>query len=258
MKKGWKIFAIVCAVVAGIGIILCIAGFAIGATTQEVRVALNRGIGFGPDFNYTHHTKVVTDKPEQDVSGVGFHNVRSIELDVGAVQVEILPTDEEEIRVEHDVDNKLKIRCIQNGDILKIRTTGRITKSNHGGMIQIYIPRDLVLREAELDIGAGALKVTDFRSNELNISCGAAAVHMVNIEANDVDIECGAGQIEYIVKGQENDYNYDVEIGAGEVSIGEDSFSGLAVDKKINNNADKNMSIECGAGQVAVTFVQQN
>ena len=52
MKKGWKIFAIICAVLAGIGIVLCVAGFAVGVTDEDVRSAVHRGIGFIRDDDF--------------------------------------------------------------------------------------------------------------------------------------------------------------------------------------------------------------
>ena len=36
MKKGWKIFLITCAAVFGAGVVLCIAGFAVGVSDQCV------------------------------------------------------------------------------------------------------------------------------------------------------------------------------------------------------------------------------
>ena len=45
MKKGWKIFLITCAAVFGAGVVLCIAGFAVGVSDQEVRNAFDWGFG---------------------------------------------------------------------------------------------------------------------------------------------------------------------------------------------------------------------
>lgn len=35
MKKGWKIFIITCAAVFGIGVVFCIAGFAVGVSQTK-------------------------------------------------------------------------------------------------------------------------------------------------------------------------------------------------------------------------------
>lgn len=256
MKKGWKIFGIICAAMAGLGFVLCIAGFAIGITVQEIEDAFRDGVGFHP---YNTH-KIVTveriDMAEEADDRFDAGIISDIEMKVGKVQVEVSATDGEEIIVEHQVDERLKFECYKEGTtlVLKTKSGGKYVKN--GGNIFVYIPKHLLVNEMDLKIGAGTLEMTDVNVRELKLSCGAAAVDMVNVAADNVDIECGAGQIEYVAAGQETDYNYKVEIGAGEVSVGDSSFSGLAVDKKINNGANKNMSIECGAGQVNVSFEQ--
>ena len=37
MKKGWKIFWIVCGSLAGLGLVLCMASLALGVTTDQIR-----------------------------------------------------------------------------------------------------------------------------------------------------------------------------------------------------------------------------
>ena len=40
----------------------------------------------------------------------------------------------------------------------------------------------------------------------------------------------------------------------GELKVGDDSYNGLAQEKQINNNASKNMELECAMGSVVVEF----
>lgn len=40
MKKGWKIFWIVCASLAGIGVVLAVVGIVMGATFGSIQTAL--------------------------------------------------------------------------------------------------------------------------------------------------------------------------------------------------------------------------
>lgn len=259
MKKGWKIFGIICAVMAGLGFVLCIAGFAIGVSAQEVRDVLENGIGITPYSMYKNHKVTTVEKIEMDGAfeeRFDSRFIRDIEMEVGNVQVEVIATEGKEIIVEHNVDEHLKFKCYADGTTLNIETGANGKHGNHEGVIRVHVPKSLLLNEVDLSIGAGTLAIEDLSTRELNLSCGAASAHMMNISADNVDIECGAGQIEYVVNGQETDYNYDIAIGAGEVSIGENVLSGLAVDKKIHNKAHKKMSIECGAGQVAVSFEQ--
>lgn len=235
MKKGWKIFGIVCAVIAGLGIILCIAGFAIGVSDQEIRAAFNRGIGFR---SYNTHTETEVLRTDGDDLRPVYEGIRNLDVEVGRMQVNVsLMDDDGGIRVEQQTHKDVNLQCYQEGDTLKIEASHGHRRINHEGIVHIYIPKDLVLQKAEFSIGAGVL-------------------YADRITADQIDIECGAGQVELTAGGQESDYNYDLEIGAGEVTIGGGTFAGLAVERKIDNHAKKEISVECGAGQVSVAFEQ--
>ena len=52
MKKGWKLFWIVSASLLGLGIVLTIAGFMLGATWDIVKGEIPDWIGFGVSKSY--------------------------------------------------------------------------------------------------------------------------------------------------------------------------------------------------------------
>ena len=71
---------------------------------------------------------------------------------------------------------------------------------------------------------------------------------------SSADIQCGVGSIVYTASGHEEEYNYEIECGIGEVLCGDSSYSGLGKNRHIDNNADKDISIEGGVGSVIIDF----
>mgnify|MGYP000075616848 FL=1 len=72
-----------------------------------------------------------------------------------------------------------------------------------------------------------------------------------------IDADCGVGEINLKLKGNQNDYNYDLDCGIGEIQCGDYSFSGFGRENSIDNGADKKMDIDCGIGSINVTFMEQ-
>lgn len=244
MKKGWKIFGIVCAVIAGVGILLCIAGFAIGISRQEVRDALKRG-GIGL-HSYKTQTKAEVKRIDGEKNGMTYEGIREFDVEAGRMEVYVTMTDEDAVRVEDQTHERVDLQCYQDGDTLKIeggsghRGTNHdgehgYREINHEGIIRIYIPRSIALEKAKFSIGAGVLKVD-------------------GLTADEIDIECGAGEVQFTAGGQEKDYNFGVGVGVGEVTIGSETMGGLAVEKQIDNHAHREISVECGAGKVNIAF----
>ena len=62
------------------------------------------------------------------------------------------------------------------------------------------------------------------------------------------------GNAELYLDGCMEDYNYEIECATGNVEIDDESFSGLAAERVINNDADAVMNIECSMGNVTVGF----
>ena len=71
-----------------------------------------------------------------------------------------------------------------------------------------------------------------------------------------MEADCGVGEIDINLKGQEEDYDYEVSCGVGDVKIGSHSYSALGNDKNIDNNADNTITLDCGVGQIRVMFQQ--
>lgn len=158
--------------------------------------------------------------------------------------------------------------------------------------IILSIPKDQFFEKVELELGAGQVTLDNLRADkvslevgagqiigrnmqvgELEVSVGAGQVDLpgMNVDVLDVEIgmgelvgtgsiqksgnlECSMGNLELTLSGREQDFNYELEVAAGSLTLGRNSYSGLARERNIQNGADKNMEIECSMGNVTILF----
>lgn len=172
-------------------------------------------------------------------------------------------------------ENHLMINNIDNVerlylDIPKGMTFGAVTVSVGAGLVEMTaIDAD----EIELMIGAGKIDVDGITGRSLRVETGAgqASIKGVEVEELDVevglgdsyvqgsvteeiDIECGMGRSQLVLTDEEEDFNYDISCAAGSVSIGGRSYSALADDTYIDNEASRECSMECAMGTIEIEF----
>lgn len=280
MKTGWKIFWIVCGIAAGIGFSCCVAAKVLGVTKEAIEGRFPRGIGIIEDA-YDGGDWEDAEELEEDAEQK-FSGVTAIEADIAAGQVEILMSEDlsdEVILKTEGVNRRLKLKYYMEGSELKIKTSGKLRYLNrlsNVGMISIYVPEDYRFEECSIEIKAGSLyiehiqaddlsvevdageaEINSFRAEEVDFDCGAGSIKAAGISGNEMDINCGVGEIIYTSAGKETDYNYEVSCGIGEINCGSSSYSGLGRSSHIDNDADRDMKIECGIGSVTVSFTNE-
>lgn len=216
-------------------------------------------------------------------AGQQFSDIRELEIDVTRLDVEILEWDGREILVDtgdmgQDILDDLEISR-EDGE-LKIELKNKKKWENlvHSGYepegtLLIQIPAGQRFREASVMVGEGRLTADHFQAEELKIEVGAGQVYLDSFTADELDLECGAGEadlygdalkkvkiecgvgtVRYSTAGSREDYDYEVECGIGSVTVGDDTYSGLGSERKINNGGSRKMEIECGIGVVDVSF----
>lgn len=296
MKKGWKIFWIICISLAVLGIVFCISGAVLGATWSGVRTVLE-GVGLyheddewddWDDLDDGRHTDISKEDGqstavESSSQSMDFAGIRELDIDVVCPKVVIEEYEGSDIHVEtrdipEDIQNN--IRIYSEHEELKIELKNKKHWMNRfgnlNGILTVQIPRDYVLEKASVEVDAGDLKVENICAGELDIQIGAGRAVVNQFSADTFDLECGAGEAQiagearreiqmecgvgkvlYKAAGRQEDYNYELDCGIGDLKVGNDSFSGLNSERKINNNGQIKMKIECGIGTVEVTFSEE-
>ena len=62
------------------------------------------------------------------------------------------------------------------------------------------------------------------------------------------------GEAKLTLAGAQSDYDYALDVAAGEVAVGDKTYSGLAGSFAIDNNADKKVNVVCAVGKVVLEF----
>ena len=108
----------------------------------------------------------------------------------------------------------------------------------------------------DLEVGAGVLQVSDeLRAQECEIEVGAGEVSVAKLDAKVSDISCGTGTVDMKMAGKREDYNAEAEVGMGSVQVGDNVLSsGFGNEFLDKNNTGKELSIDCGMGDVQITF----
>ena len=262
MKRGWKIFWIVCAVCLVIGIVCCAASFVMGVTVEAIENRFPNGIGFvmnsgrhsdddyigdipdddypyedydyDDDYNGAHHPDesydneddfYETEDPGNIIEGskrLNFQNVNAIDADVRAGEVEVVP--DASISQEMIIDTK----NINKKLGLRCYMDGNELKIE--SRKKIFGINDGRAGKIMLRIPEGA------HYEEVSIGLAAGYLHIADIEANELSVDVGAGEG---VIGNFRALEADLNCGAGSLTAA--------------GAAEAEIDIECGVGEIAYT-----
>ena len=87
MKKGWKIFWIVCGITAAVGLICCVAAFAMGVTAEALEAKFPYGIGWGSHQDEDTEDDLVDNDYVQTATTASYSGIREIEGELFAGNV---------------------------------------------------------------------------------------------------------------------------------------------------------------------------
>jgi len=287
MKKFTKVMLIIAGVFATIGVICMVVAFAMGLTTdhfikliQDGHFSFDEGdlhISFEDDWNddFEGETIGTEEMDVEDGAGEIRESCENIDLEFGAGVLEICYADVEYIQVKQTNIPKLKVG-VKNGTLV-IRDGSDIhvdLDDVEDRSLTILIPQDMKFKEVELEIGASKADIKNILAENLSITVGAGqadiskitAKHFelevgagqataVQLEVEKLDVEAGVGQVNIALNGVQEDYNYKVECGIGNVVVGKASYGGLGAEQNVKNDgATKEISVECGIGEVKIKF----
>lgn len=116
----------------------------------------------------------------------------------------------------------------------------------------------LVADHLYLDVKAGAINGQDMDvTGNTQIEMSAGSVTLAGSLGTESEIELTAGKLELSLTEPFETYNYDLSCAGGRLSVGEIRLEGLADSEEIDNQATKNMDIECSAGTVNINLLEE-
>lgn len=106
--------------------------------------------------------------------------------------------------------------------------------------------------QIDIDTAAGELSVNGMTCDELNVDASLGKTSFINCSVEHlIDIDLGMGDIYMLLNGQIDDYNYNVDVGMGNVVVGDYQFSGIT-DQTHYNYGTKMIDVDCGMGNVTI------
>ena len=111
-----------------------------------------------------------------------------------------------------------------------------------------------VSRKLEADTGAGEVRIGELTAEEVELDCGVGEMDIRGTVSGNIKADCGVGELDITLHGEEESFNYILDCGVGDVRIGKSSYTSLGKKKKIDNNAEKTMNLDCGVGSIKVKY----
>jgi len=108
--------------------------------------------------------------------------------------------------------------------------------------------------DCKVEVGMGEILVEDMLVGDVKADVGMGHLMMSGLVSGDLKGDCAMGSMELFLSGSEEDFNYDLAGAVGNVSVGGRQYSGFAQEKKVDNGADKKISLDCAVGNVLVEF----
>ena len=236
MKTFTKIMLILSGVFGTIGVICIVVAFAMGLTTTTLWDMVENG-QFSFDLSdIPLGSSVVTGTEQGEYI---YETCDSMEIEFDAGLLEVYYDDVEEIQVKWLNIENLEAE-VKKGTLIIGKKSGiNVTISNNEERkLTVILPRNMQFESVELEVGAGQAVVTGLITQKL-------------------DVEVGAGQAEVELSGKQEDYNYRIECGVGNVVVGKNSYVGLGAEQSVTNEgATKEINIECGIGQAEINFME--
>lgn len=288
MNKFWKISFIVIGVLTGLGCLLLFFGALAGGLGAAVEMAKNGEIPFVhmPKEDIWENMYAMEDWDDWDenagmsaaMSAESYEDdnvakiseVTGLSLELSGCLMEIKATegDKFKLEVEHCDDFSYEVE----NHILTVRAeTGRRERDKpwkhkmdaehlenwEMGKLILYVPDAMVFDTADIELDAGKLTIEDINVTDMSVELAAGEFVYQGEVTGDLGIDCDAGRVQIALTGNPQDYNYEVSLDIGEIRAGNGHWSGITAEEFLNNDADKNISLDCDMGQIIVSFPQE-
>lgn len=248
MKRGTKIWLIVALIFALVGGGLCLSAAILGVTFDEVRQMVYDGefswrigpfhSGWFVDADGEHSGNEHTSQEgslnvdgSEKVPLLSEIEIFKVDMDYGSLLVKASDSSEAYLDAgEYDDDFEWSF----DGNTLLVRNTDG-DHWNWGNLDSVkatlYLPKNIYFNDIDIDVDAGGCNI------ELPMEC------------NNLYVD--AGSIEIALTGAEvTDYNYNINVSAGSLTINDKSFSGLEDQRMLDNSAPADWELSCDAGKI--------
>lgn len=291
MKKGFKNFLIVCAVLVAVGIVLTGIGYALGGVAD---VSLGKWNFISLDV---HNEKIDTYIVKEDKI---FESFPEIQVETDLYDIEFLPSTEYKVEYSYieDVmkpkisleDGTLYIKAKNNDEKINKSFFSFLNKNNQDLTLKVYYPAGVALSTVKIDNAVGDVSINDFECDMLiadldlgdinlknadvgitkvdlalgdfsaeNFESGflRAKVNKGDIEVNGklegtTDIECDMGDVDLETSLSQKEYNYSLNVNLGNVTVNGTTIEFGSVSNYVE--AENDITVNCELGAIDIDF----
>ena len=139
--------------------------------------------------------------------------ISSLSLSLSAAELRIRTSDKFSVESNH----KYISVSLNDGKLCIDETKKTFSPFYNNVTVILYVPESFVFGEAEIEAGAGEVKIDALSADVLSLSLGAGEAEIKNLTANSrADIDGGAGELE--INGGCL-HNLELDMGVGELSL---------------------------------------
>ena len=111
---------------------------------------------------------------------------------------------------------------------------------------------DFIVKETmEVKLGAGDVELSGGTYKDVKMDCGIGSFDLDDITAENVKAHCGMGDGTITMLGNEEDYNYKMSCGMGDLMVNGESYADLSGSYKVTNpGAIGTIDLDCGMGSI--------
>lgn len=243
-----------------VGIILIVAGISMGG--------LNEFNKLFPDFHIdlNHHHKVENHSMTYPLS------IHSLDFDIHNAHIQFKEYDGHHIKVEvKNVSEDFTMHENDRAIVVKQSQIMNISRNNMAD-IMIYVPHHYQFEHIDIDAGIGYVKMSDVKSDILDIDQGAGKFELDNAHvnefivdtglsvsdiknlncANNMDIDVGMSVMNIEMINNLDYYDKKIDVGFGSVKINDEKYAGFSSNHHQNNYNNKCIEINCGFSAVEI------
>ena len=285
MKKGTRGMLVAAGIFASMGIGLCIGGISMAAAqgsgnivAQAVQIFSDHSYPFsglihlGKDEDFSDED---WEEKEGKSTEVAFAPNLEISLKYNTLIFQEYTGDV--IKVDTLNDTKGDIVTKENSGKITITDTRKGTIGQHKA-VRVQIPSGKVFDSVKLSVDAGTIEMSaslntdqfsvevgvgeftnsgDITAKLCDLQVGAGTIEISQVDTQKLSADCGTGEINLLAAGKEQDYNYELTCGMGNIDLGDSQYGGFGIEKTISNDgATRKMVLECGMGDIQVDFAK--
>lgn len=159
-----------------------------------------------------------------------------------------------------DIDYHIEDHTLTISQQLNKKATLTLPESTYSSLslsmknAHLYIEESIQLSKLQLDLKQGEANIQTKVSDESLIEVNQGTAYIVGDLGKDITITSKEGHVQVETSQSQKDYNYDLSVSDGKLSLDNQLYTGRTYTNHIDNNASMNMKLTCSKGDLSIRF----